>query len=165
VATGPGFGNPSGTRLEPKARFHERLAETMRAMVDREHAHDAAMREYLAAALEELARMPEPEMCCPVMVDLGPGLFLAEGGKITALVDAEAYVLAPRELDFIGLEYELDERAARPFLEGDSSVLDAPELSRCRTAYRFFYRLMGVKGSVDVRRWMARPALFKGRGC
>lgn len=155
-----GFGDLAGTRLEPKERFHGRLAETMRIMVEREHAHDPAMREYLAAALEGLRHLPDPETFCPVMVDLGPGQFLAEGGKMTALVDVEAYAAAPRELDFIGLEYELDERAARPFLEGYTSVLDAPDLSRCRTAYRFFYRLMGVKGLVDIHRWMAQPELF-----
>lgn len=110
--------------------------------------------------LEELRHLPVPAVFCPVMIDLGPGQFLTEGGKITALADAEAYAAAPRELDFIGLEYELDERAARPFLDGYSSVLDAPDLSRCRTAYRLFYRLMGVKGSVDIRQWMAQPALF-----
>jgi aminoglycoside phosphotransferase (APT) family kinase protein len=155
-----GFGDLAGKRAEPKERFHERLAETMRAMVGREHAGDPAMREFLAAALEELRGLPAPHSCCPVMVDLGPGQFLAEGGRITALVDLEAYVAAPRELDFIGLEYELDEQAARPFLEGYASVLDVPDLTRCRTAYRFFYRLMGVKGSVDIRQWMAQPKLF-----
>lgn len=155
-----GFGDLKGSRKEPKERFHARLAETMRVMVEREHADDAAMGEVLAAALEELRGLPAPGAFCPVMVDLGPGQFLTEGGRITGLVDAEAYVAAPRELDFISLEYELDERAARPFLEGYRSVLDAPDLSRCRTAYRFFYRLMGVKGSVDIRRWMAQPKLF-----
>jgi hypothetical protein len=35
-----------------------------------------------------------------------------------------------------------------------------PDLSRCRRAYRFFYRLMGVAGSVDIRRWMAQTELF-----
>ena len=155
-----GFGNLAGTRIEPKERFHARLAETMRSMVEREHADRPAMREWLAAVLEDLRGLPASESCCPVMVDLGPGQFLAEDGKITALVDAEAYVAAPRELDFINLEYELDERSARPFLEGYSSVLDVPDLSRCRTAYRFFCHLMGIKGTVDVRRWMAQPELF-----
>lgn len=155
-----GFGNPAGTRTEPKERFHERLAETMPIMVGREHADVPAMGEWLAAALDELRRLPPPEACHPVLIDLGPGQFLAEGGRITALVDVEACVLAPRELDFTGLEYELDARAARPFIAGYASVLDVPDLSRCRTAYRFFYRLMGVKGSVDIREWMARPKLF-----
>jgi aminoglycoside phosphotransferase (APT) family kinase protein len=155
-----GFGNLAGTQAEAKERFHPRLAETMRIMVEREHAHDPAMNEYLAAVLEELRHLPAPESFCPVMIDMGPTQFLAENGKITALVDAEAYAAAPRELDFIGLEYELDERAARPFIEGYSSVFDMPDLSRCRRAYRFFYRLMGVAGSVDIRRWMAQTELF-----
>lgn len=80
-----GFGDLSGTRSEPKERFHERLGETMCVMVEREHAGDPAMREYLAVALEELRRLPAPEIC----------------------------------------------------------------------------RLMGVKGSVDIRVWMAQPELFR----
>jgi aminoglycoside phosphotransferase (APT) family kinase protein len=154
------FGNPAGTRREPKGRFHGRLAEMMRMMVEREHPDDPAMREWLTAALDDLRRLPAPESCCPVLVDLGPEQFLAEDGKITAVVDLEACVLAPRELDFVNLEYELDARAAEAFLEGYSSVLDVPDLSRCRTAYRLFCRLMGVKGSADIREWMARPELF-----
>lgn len=155
-----GYGDLAGTGREPKERFHGQLAKIMRAMVEREHPDDPAMREWLTAALDELRRLPAPETCCPVLVDLGPGQFLAEDGKITALVDVEAYVLAPRELDFVNLEYELDARAAEAFLEGYTSVLDVPDLSRCRTAYRLFCRLMGVKGSVDIRRWMAQPVLF-----
>jgi len=155
-----GFGNLAGTHLEPKERFHPRLAETMRIMVEREHADDPAMREYLDIALHELSRLPAPEAFCPVMIDLEPTQFLEENGKIAALVDAEAYVAAPRELDFVGLEYVMDERAARPFAEGYSSVREMPDLSRCRMVYRFFYRLMGVQGSVDIRRWLAQPVLF-----
>ncbi|OUM95290.1 MAG: aminoglycoside phosphotransferase [Thermobacillus sp. ZCTH02-B1] len=154
------FGNPAGTRREAKEHFHGRLAEIVRVMVGREHPDDPEMREWLDVALDELSRLPAPEACCPVLVDLGPGQFLAEDGRITALVDVEAYVLAPRELDFVNLEYELDARAAEAFLEGYSSVLDVPDLSRCRTAYRLFCRLMGVKGSVDIRKWMAHPWLF-----
>ena len=154
------FGNLAGTQAEAKDRFHPRLAETMRIMVEREHAHDPAMNEYLTVVLEQLERLPAPEAFCPVMIDLEPAQFLEENGKIAALVDAEAYVAAPRELDFVGLEYVMNERSARPFAEGYSSVRAMPDLSRCRMVYRFFYRLMGVQGSVDIRRWLAQPELF-----
>ena len=42
---------------------------------------------------------------------MDPTQFLSDGTTITGLVDSEAYAVAPRELDFIGLEYVLTERS------------------------------------------------------
>ncbi|WP_256256482.1 hypothetical protein [Paenibacillus sp. BC26] len=75
-------------------------------------------------------------------------------------MDVEAYAVGPRELDFVGLEYVLDERAAIPFLEGYATVLAPPDLTDYRTVYRYFYRLLGVQGSVDLDLWLAQRALF-----
>jgi hypothetical protein len=81
-------------------------------------------------------------------------------GRLSAIVDVEAYVVGPRELDFIGLEYVLNPKAAGSFIRGYTEILDLPDLTRVRAVYRYLYRLLGVQGAVDLDRWLARPPLF-----
>jgi aminoglycoside phosphotransferase (APT) family kinase protein len=92
---------------------------------------------------------------------LDPSQFLVQNGKLSAVVDVEAYAVGPRELDFVGLEYVLDETAVAPFLKGYASILQPPDISVYRKAYRYFYRLLGVQGSVDLDRWLAQRPLFE----
>ena len=91
---------------------------------------------------------------------MDPTQFLYDGGKVTALVDTEAYGLGPRELDFVALEYCLEESTAQRMAEGYRSVLPLPDLAAVRTPYRFLYLLLAVQGHVGLEEWMARPRLF-----
>ncbi len=43
---------------------------------------------------------------------MDPTQFLSDGTSITGLVDTEAYAVAPREFDFIGLEYVFTEKSS-----------------------------------------------------
>ena len=45
---------------------------------------------------------------------MDPTQFLSDGSTITSLVDTEAYAIAPREFEFIGLEYVLTEKKRVP---------------------------------------------------
>lgn len=56
---------------------------------------------------------------------------------LSAVVDVEAYAVGPREIDFIGLEYVLDEKSAEAFLGGYSKQLQPPDLSSYREVYRY----------------------------
>lgn len=94
------------------------------------------------------------------MIDIDPSQFLTDGSQLTGIVDTEAYVIAPRELDFIGLEYILDEQSAAEFRAGYESLLPIPNLTECRLPYRYFYRLLSVQGSVDIGQWMNAKVLF-----
>ncbi|PYI53186.1 aminoglycoside phosphotransferase [Paenibacillus flagellatus] len=154
------FGNPAGTRAERKDFFHSRLSQTMQTLVERDYANDGKIQARLDAIIGELRMLPVPDHFCPVFIDLDPSQFLMQDGLLSAVVDVEAYALGPRELDFVGLEYVLDEASAAPFLNGYSTVLAPPDLSPYRNVYRYFYRLLGVQGSVDLDRWFAQRALF-----
>lgn len=156
-----GFGNLADTRREPKRSFHARLSQTIRKLVERDYANDRKIKEQLDAILAELAALPAPDHFCPIYIDLDPSQFLMQNGKLSAVVDVEAYAIGPRELDFVGLEYVLDEAAAVSFLKGYSTILDPPDITIYRKAYRYFYRLMGVQGSVDLDRWLAQRPLFE----
>jgi hypothetical protein len=154
------FGNLAGTRTEKKELFHTRLAEAMKLLVERDYVNNSEIRERLEHMTNELSALPVPQHFCPILVDLDPSQFLTDNGMISAIVDTEAYVVAPRELDFIGLEYVLDEQASKAFLAGYTTILDIPELANCRKVYRYLYRLLGVHGSVELDKWFAQPELF-----
>lgn len=154
------FGNLAKTKMDHKENFHQKLSQAMTIIVDREHHHTSKIRLYLESILKELSELPSPEHFCPILIDLDPSQFLVEDGKISAIVDIEAYAVGPREFDFIGLEYVLDETASRSFINGYEEILQLPDLSHCRTVYRYLYRLLGVQGEVDLDTWLGQPALF-----
>jgi hypothetical protein len=95
-----------------------------------------------------------------VMLDVDATQFLGDGGHITALVDTDAYVVAPRELDFVGYEYELDAPGAAAFARGYRAILPLPDLTSARPVYRYLFRLLGVQGTVPLEEWLAWPAWF-----
>ena len=63
----------------------------------------------------QLSSLSVPKESTLVLIDMDPTQFLSDGTTITGLVDTEAYAVAPRELDFIGLEYVLTEKKHMPF--------------------------------------------------
>jgi Ser/Thr protein kinase RdoA (MazF antagonist) len=153
-------GDPVSKYRYPILEFHARAVRTMRAEVARFWPD----RSEVAAALEEmserLSRPPLPESASLVMTDMDARQFRQDGGRVTAVVDTEAYVLGPRALDCIALEYCLDRQGADAFARGYTEVLPLPNLAPIRAAYRFLYFLFDVQGEEDLFRWMGRPALF-----
>jgi len=155
------YGNLARTKVREKVDFHHQLSQAMTMIVEREHATTSPIQQLLESILSELQELPLPVHFCPVLVDMDPSQFLMDNGRLSAIVDVEAYVVAPREFDFIGLEYILDRSAADAFIQGYTTILALPELSKVRRVYRYFYRLLGVQGSVDLDRWFAQPVLFR----
>jgi aminoglycoside phosphotransferase (APT) family kinase protein len=153
-------GSPTGCFRYPLTEFHDRLVETMQQMVEREYQGEPRIRAELEGICRAAGQLPPPDAGALVLVDIGAEQFLTDGRRLTAVVDTEAYVIGPRELDFIGLEYSLDAQSAAPFLAGYRSVLPPPNLSQVRHVYRYFYRLLGVKGQVDLDQWLGWPSLF-----
>ena len=154
------WGAPDGTTRHPLPDFHARLATTLGDVVARYFAHDATIAGALAEFRGAAVQLPSPEATALVMVDVDATQFLADGSRITALVDTDAYVVAPRALDLIGYEYELDAASAAAFADGYRAVLPLPDLRQVRPAYRYFYRLLGVQGAVPLNEWLAWPAFF-----
>lgn len=91
---------------------------------------------------------------------MDPTQFLSDGSTITGLVDTEAYAIAPREFEFIGLEYVLTEKEARAFKSGYETIMPIPQLEKCRQPYRYLYRLLSVQGSVELEKWLRHPSYF-----
>ena len=154
------IGNPSGNFKVRLEGFNQHLKDIMAELVSRFYLDQERIEGKLLEINDLLDRLPAPELSTFVLVDMDPTQFLSNSKVITGLVDTEAYVIAPRELDFIGLEYVLDEKAAMNFKIGYENVMEIPNLTKCRTIYRYLYRLLSVQGSVDIDDWINHKTLF-----
>ncbi|WP_293910186.1 phosphotransferase [Deinococcus sp.] len=153
------WGHPSGRVRADLADFHPRLATVMQALVERFYV-GTEIKVALPSVLAQLQQLPAPACACPLMIDLDPSQFLSEGGRLGALVDTEAFVMAPPEFDLIALDYLLDEPGADHFRHGYEQVRPLPPVTEVRTVYRFLYRLLEVQGDMDLGLWMKQPQLF-----
>ncbi len=143
------------------AVFHRNLAMTLRMLAYQFYADDAAIMALLPEMTALALRLPTPERMTFVHLDIEATQFLSEGGRITALVDTEALVIGPRELDFLALEYVFGAREAAAFARGYAEVLPLPDLSAFRPLYRYLQRLMEVQGDDPIEAWMSQTEVFK----
>lgn len=153
-------GSPGDTLRYAPVEFHRRLASTMEQLVVRFYRGNTEIEAQLRPMCEAALALPAPKAGALVMADMDRSQFLTDGVQLTALVDTEAYVVAPRELDLIGMEYVLDTRGAAFVAEGYREVLPLPDVSAVRRVYRYFCRLIRIQGAVRLDKWLAWPNLF-----
>lgn len=153
-------GNPSGTFKISLEEFNQHLKDTMTELVARFYNKENEIQEKLVEIKMLLDKAPTPKSSTFVLVDMDPTQFLYDGKVITGLVDTEAYVIAPREFDFIGLEYVLDEKSALDFKIGYEKFMELPDLTMIREPYRYLYRLLSVQGDMDIDEWLGYKKLF-----
>jgi aminoglycoside phosphotransferase len=155
------WGTPDGRVRRPLDTFHARLITVMRQLVRRFYTHNEAIAAALAPVCAMAAALPAPESAALVMLDVDASQFLTDGRRLTALVDTDAFATAPRALDFIGYEYELDAERAAAFAQAYRTILPLPDLTAVRSVYRYLYRLMEVQGAVDLAEWLRWPIYFE----
>jgi aminoglycoside phosphotransferase (APT) family kinase protein len=154
------LGNPSGSMRYPPADFPRRLSHVLREW-DRSHPDGplpAALAADMRAAVDQL---PPPTEGALVLPDMFAPQFLEQDGRITAIVDVDAYVVGPRELDLVGLEYFVDARTAPLIARGYREIAPLPPLRRVRRAYRYLLWVLTMNPmALDVHRWTAWPEAF-----
>jgi aminoglycoside phosphotransferase (APT) family kinase protein len=96
----------------------------------------------------------------PIMPDLRWDQFLQQNGELSALVDLDAFVIGPRELELVLLEYILTVQQAEQFKRQYQQYQMIPDLSDVRTAYRLLLFLMNVLGESSLKNWLEVPAKF-----
>jgi hypothetical protein len=153
-------GSPSGQFKIPLSGFKQHVIESMTDLVEKFYKDDLAISRKLPEMVKRIEGITDPTSSTFVLVDMDPTQFLSNGERLTGLVDTEAYVMAPRELDFVGLEYVLDKRSAKDFMTGYKRIMEIPDLETCRLPYRYLYRLLSVQGSVDIDEWINKENLF-----
>jgi hypothetical protein len=114
----------------------------------------------LVSAAIEQALQCTPTRFVPIMPDLRWDQFLQEEGRITALVDLDAFVWGPAELDFVLLEYLLTEEQSNTFIHSYPQHLNIPNLDHVRKPYRLLLFLMNVLGEKNLAVWMSAPTKF-----
>jgi len=156
------WGALNGSLRHELGDFPVKLAHAMRVLAGRYYMKNTIINEHLDHYCTLAANMPVPAYASCIMLDMDPRQFLSSGDRVSAIVDTEAYVLGPREMDLIAIECSIDEAGAQAFRKGYAEVLPFPDLSEVRELYRFFFCLIEIKGpSFDYDKWMSMPAVLE----
>ncbi|MCX4187270.1 phosphotransferase [Methylophaga sp. OBS4] len=143
-----------------RAAFHadlwpEKLLKTLVNLAHRQGIGEP----WLGLAIAQIEQV-QPQTFSLIMPDLRWDQFLHRQGKITALVDLDAFVIGPREMELVLLEYLLDEQQAQLFSDIYQRYLDLPDLSNQRLSYRLLLFMMNVLGEIGIDKWMQAPVKF-----
>ena len=90
----------------------------------------------------------------PIMLDLRWDQMLHQQGKLTAIVDMDAVVIGPKELELVLLEYQLNQHQAKLFAQAYQQHTKWPDLTEQRYSYRLLLFLMNSLGETDINKWM-----------
>ena len=137
-------------------QWTQRLGFTLKSLGEKE----SSIPTQLLSEATELAAQCTAEQFSPIMLDLRWDQFLHQDGKLAALVDLDAFVFAPRELELIMLEYLLDAQQATLFIDEYQKTHAFPDLAPYRTPYRLLLFMMNVLGEKDVDSWMQATTRF-----
>lgn len=136
------------------AEWGERLQDTLSTLAAKSAVSvpEALLQDVLAQAgqLQEAAFVP-------MMLDLRWDQFrtVANTGDL-ALIDLDAFVMAPRALDLVLLEYILTPLQFALFKATYTTSHDWPDYSAQKPCYQLLLFLMQVLGETDLARWMKR---------
>ncbi len=144
----------------PLRGWGERLADTLDHLAERDWPGHPGLADRLAAARTAARALPDPQPAW-ILPDIRWDQFLERGGRLDALVDVEALVIGPAELDLAALEYQLDAAQAEAFAAAYRRHRPLPGLAPGREACRLLLFLMGILGERDLAAWMAAPVRFR----
>lgn len=113
----------------------------------------------LQQALNQTEQLAE-NLFVPIMPDLRWDQFLMQQDKLTALVDLDAIVYGPQALEFVLLEYLLDQNQVELFAVEYMNYQTIPDLAAVRLPYRLLLFLMNVLGETDLNSWLNHPERF-----
>jgi hypothetical protein len=94
------------------------------------------------------------------MPDLRWDQFLQQNKQLTALVDLDAFVYGPKELELVLLEYLLNSEQAELFKEHYQRHSELPDLNFVRAPYRLLLFLMNVLGETDLSNWLGEGTVW-----
>jgi hypothetical protein len=97
----------------------------------------------------------------PMMLDLRWDQFLLRDGKLDALLDLDAFVIAPIELAFVLLEYLMSSEQLTIWVDAYRKFGGViPDIGTVRDAYRKLLFAMQVLGESDLTRWLGQAHFF-----
>ena len=134
--------------------WQKRLSNTLEKSAHKWGGDQTKYNPYLESALEACNHLNVNEFV-PLMLDLRWDQFLiTKDNAELILLDLDAFVRAPRELEFVLLEYLLDKQQIECFIKIYSKHHTIPDLKYARSAYRLLLFFMEVLGEQDIDKWM-----------
>ena len=120
----------------------------------------ASIQESVMSQSSAMHQINNVQQFVPMMPDLRWDQFLQINQELTALVDLDAFVFAPIELDFVIVEYLLNPDQAAQFKAEYTQFHVIPDITNVRLAYRLLLFYMGILGETDVDVWMNKELIF-----
>ena len=110
----------------------------------------------LEGVLKQVSTLEEPEFV-PLMLDLRWDQFRTAGDKgALALIDLDAFVMGPRALELVLLEYVLTPAQFPIFKAAYTKRNEWPSYASHKPCYQLLLFLMQVLGETDLASWMKR---------
>jgi len=138
-------------------QWGSRLYNTIQNLAD--NSSTAIPNDFVTSCSQQVEAM-EVEQFSPIMIDLRWDQFLQQDNRLKALVDLDAFVYGPKELELVLLEYLLNAEQAALFKQHYQQYAEFRDLSSIREVYRLLLFLMNVLGETDLDRWLARPVVL-----
>jgi hypothetical protein len=138
------------------AEWGERLQATLSTLAEKSNV--AIPEPLLQDVLTQASRIQET-MFVPVMLDLRWDQFRKVGNAqadALALIDLDAFVMAPCSLDLVLLAYILTPQQFALFKATYKAMHDWPDYSAQKPCYQLLLFLMQVLGETDLAQWMKR---------
>jgi len=112
-------------------------------------------------AISKQLQTLKTERFVPLMMDLRWDQFAQTEGQISGVFDLDAYVSAPIELDFVILEYLLNDKQSKLFVETYIQLGGViPDMKPVRKVYRTLFYLVNSMGESDYQKWMSQTEYF-----
>lgn len=137
----------------PAELWPVRLHDTLRTLASKQNLEEPQLLDVMAAQ----ALRCRPTYFCPMMPDLRWDQFLLHDGQLSALVDLDAFVWGPVEMEFVLLEYVLTAQQWQIFATHYQRYCPLPALETVRAPYRMMLFLMNVLGEQDLQTWLQAP--------
>jgi hypothetical protein len=139
---------PEFSAQEWASRLHDTLL-----FLARQHA--TPIERLLAEVLAGTGKCHETEFV-PMMLDLRWDQFRSSGSSELALIDLDAFVIAPRALDLVLLEYILTPAQLALFKQHYVQTHAWPDHNENTPSYQLLLFLLNILGVSDLRAWMQR---------
>ncbi|WP_229007553.1 hypothetical protein [Methylophilus sp. Leaf408] len=130
-----------------------RLQETLVVLANQ---HDASIAEPLLAEVLAQAKNIQEIEFVPVMLDLRWDQFRCLSNNDLALIDLDAFVIAPRALDLVLIEYVLTPAQLALFKQHYTQTHSWPDHTANTPCYQLLLFLMNILGETDLAQWMQR---------
>lgn len=142
---------PEFSAAEWAGRLHETLAFLSTQ-------HDTGIADPLVQEVLTHAKNIQESDFVPVMLDLRWDQFrlIHAGSHHLALIDLDAFVIAPRALDLVLLEYVLTPAQLALFKQHYTQMHNWPDFTVQKPCYQLLLFLMNILGETNLEKWMQR---------